>query len=777
MDLLELSEEIIDFNALSQDEITRELNQYNIGLSESEILHIQNHILQRAPTLTECLLWSIEGSEHCSYKSSKQFLKTLPTTAPHIILGVGEDAAVVSVAKSSNGYRYGIAISHESHNHPSQIVPFEGAATGVGGNVRDIACMGATVIAVADSLRFGELNNNKTRWLNKEVVAGIASYGNALGIPNIAGDVAYHPSYQQNCLVTVVSLGVVREDKIIHSYVPDNSDGYDLILIGKATDNSGFGGASFASTQLDEGQANRGAVQEPNAFLERHLLKANQALIEKLDSDNLLSQVAFKDLGAGGIGCASVELADGNGFGAEVNLDLVHVGMGNLHPSVILCSETQERFMWAVPSSLTKLILNHYNDTFDLPNVSHGAKASLIGKVTKEPQYVVLAKGKIQVDAKAKDVTEGLTAPRQYQKPLDVKFINNLPESESITKSFLTLISSPNIACQKPIYEHYDKQVQGRTIIERGQAKAGVISPFNDDSFPEDIQLTGVALSCSQNPRQTLIDSYWGTQKAITTALERLASVGASPIAITDCLCFGDPSNKEHMWQFVKAVEAINDVCNSYQIFNEANINLPVVGGNVSFYNESQGNAIAPSPMISCLARMENYNNSKTFAFKNTNSKIYLLREQSTSLTGSIYSDFFKTDNEITKLDLQQIQKQIHFMLECFDTKLIKAASNIDEGGLAINVAKMSLASNIGFSINLENSINIYQELFCESGGFIFEANVTKSNELEKIAADYGVNLQCIGQTDTSNKIQINNELNLTIEEVKAQWRSVINLN
>ena len=244
--------ETFDFNALSETEIESTLQTNGLALKVDEALRIQNDILGRPPTLTECVLWSIQGSEHSSYKSSRSHLSQFVTNGPTVILGPKEDAGIVSIAMDKKGRRYGVVMSHESHNHPSQIVPYEGAATGIGGNVRDVCCMGAQVIAVADALRFGDINSPKTKWIHDGVVAGIAGYGNPLGVPNICGDLYYDEGYNDSCLVTIVTLGVVREDEMIHSAVPKNSDGYHLILIGKPTDSSGFGGASFASLELNE---------------------------------------------------------------------------------------------------------------------------------------------------------------------------------------------------------------------------------------------------------------------------------------------------------------------------------------------------------------------------------------------------------------------------------------------------------------------------------------------------------------------------------------------
>ena len=352
---MDFTKEIIDLSGLDDNQIKSKLSELNIALTPEEGKKIQNEMLGRPPSLAELVLFSIQGSEHCSYKSSRNHLKQFITKGPDVVLGAKEDAGVVAITTDKKGHRWCVVMSHESHNHPSQIVPYEGAATGVGGNVRDVMCMGAEVIACSDSFRFGEIDSNKTKWIHDGVVAGVAGYGNPLGIPNIGGDIYYDSGYNDNCLVTLVTLGIVREDHIVHSYAPKKSNGYDLILLGKPTDNSGFGGASFASLELEEEkkEQNKGAVQEPNAFLERHLLKSTYSLFKYLQKNNLCEKVGFKDLGAGGVACASVELAETSGYGSEVWLDKVHIGMNDLHPSVYLCSETQERFMWVSPPELT----------------------------------------------------------------------------------------------------------------------------------------------------------------------------------------------------------------------------------------------------------------------------------------------------------------------------------------------------------------------------------------------------------------------------------------
>ena len=482
--------ENFDFNSQTKEEIRSTLEKYNIPLKADEAIKIQNNMLGRVPSLSELILFSIQGSEHSSYKSSRSHLKLFTTTGPDVVLGAAEDAGVVAIAKDKTGHRWCIVMSHESHNHPSQIVPFEGAATGVGGNVRDVMCMGAEVIACTDSFRFGDIKKNKTKWIHDGVVSGVAGYGNPLGIPNIGGDIYYHEGYNENCLVTLVTLGIVREDQILHSYAPKNADGYDLILVGKPTDNSGFGGASFASLELEEekNEQNKGAVQEPNAFLERHLLKASYALFKILQEQELINNVGFKDLGAGGVACASVELAETSGYGSEVWLNKVHIGMDNLHPSVYLCSETQERFMWVVPPELTPMILNHYNEIFDLPNVSKGAQASVIGKIRSNGQYIVHNGDEQIVNAPAAEVTKGFLYERPYEPVIQNIPAPNIPVITDYNQILLDLLSHENMASREPVYEKYDKQVQGRVYTEAGLADSGVMSPFNSNDYPEEIR-------------------------------------------------------------------------------------------------------------------------------------------------------------------------------------------------------------------------------------------------------------------------------------------------
>ena len=492
----------IDFSSSSDAEITKMLKELNIPLSVDEVKKIQFSFLDRPATLTELVLFSIQGSEHSSYKSSKNHIKHFLTNGEHVILGAKDDAGVVSLSVDGNGNRYGLVVSHESHNHPSQIVPYEGAATGVGGNIRDVCCMGAEVMSLGDSLRFGDIDRNKTKWISDGVVSGIAGYGNPLGIPNICGDLYFDKEYNENCLVTVLTAGVVKEKNVIRSKAPKNSVNFDLILVGKPTDNSGFGGASFASLELEEEkeQQNKGAVQEPNAFLERHILKSTYALFDFLEVNNLINRVGFKDLGAGGVACASIELADAAGLGAEVWVDKIHTSMPELDGHIILCSETQERFMWACPKDLTQTILDHYNKVFDFPNVSVGAMASVVGKIINERHYTVFYKDKKLVDGPIEKINEGFVYNRPMSENKTQLENDPLPEKIDYNNLMLKILSHENVASRAPVYESYDKNVQGRVVNERGGTNAGVVAPFDSKKFPKEIKDDCFSAALAHNP-------------------------------------------------------------------------------------------------------------------------------------------------------------------------------------------------------------------------------------------------------------------------------------
>jgi phosphoribosylformylglycinamidine synthase len=764
--------ETVDFVQLKPEAIRAKLVELNIPLTPDEAIKIQNEMLGRAPSLAELILFSIQGSEHCSYKSSRNHLKQFTTEGPDVVLGAKEDAGVVAVATDNDGHRWCIVMSHESHNHPSQIVPYEGAATGVGGNVRDVLCMGAEVIACTDSFRFGDIKNNKTKWIHDGVVAGIAGYGNPLGIPNIGGDLYYHEGYNENCLVTLVTLGIVREDHILHSYAPKNADNYDLILLGKPTDNSGFGGASFASLELEEEkkEQNKGAVQEPNAFLERHLLKSSYALFDILKEKGLINNIGFKDLGAGGVACASVELAETSGYGAEVWMDKIHIGMDGLHPSVYLCSETQERFMWVCSPEVTPAILDHYNNVFDLPGVSEGACASVVGKIRNDGQYIVHNGDEEIVNAKAKEVTEGFLYDRPYEARENNFIEPDIPEQLDYNQSLLDVLSHENMASRELIFEQYDKQVQGRIYTETGLADSGVMAPFNSENYPEEIRNVGIALSTDHNPRYGLIDPYWGGINAVTEAMRNVAAVGATPHALSDCLCFGSPEKPHQMWEFVEGVRGVADACHTITLKDNPDHATPIIAGNVSFYNESKNGAIPPSPIVSCLGRIKDVNKTVPAHFQNSDSVILMVGDRKDELGGSVYYSLFnELGSNLPKPDLEEVKHQIFALTDCIDDGLVLSCHDIADGGVASALAEMTFGNSLGCNVKIESDLSPDKILFSETGGFILEVLPKNINVLKSVFSNYGLDVFEIGSTG-GRSIEINGIANISVSEAKDIW-------
>ncbi len=759
---------IFDFSQASHEETAALLRQHQIGLTVAEVRGLQERILKRPPTLAELILFSIEGSEHCSYKSSRPYLKLFTTEGPDVILGAKEDAGVIRVARDSSGRGYCIVLSHESHNHPSQIVPYEGAATGVGGNVRDVCCMGAEVIAVADDLRFGPIDSPDTKRLYEGVTAGIAGYGNPIGVPNLGGGLQFDPGYSENCLVTVVSLGVVEEDAVIHSYAPPGADGYDLILVGKPTDNSGFGGASFASFELnaEEQEKNKGAVQEPNAFLGRHMIKASTELFKKLKAMDVISRVGFKDLGAGGVACASVELADSGGYGAVVDVDRIHTAGPQFPPHVILCAETQERYMWVSPPELTPVILDHYNHEFALPAISRGAQATVIGKITEETDYIVLSGGEQIVHAPASEVTRGFLYDRELAPP--PAQISREPSAicgqDSFTAELLQILSHENVADKSVLFETYDKQVQGRTRIEAGEGDAGVLTPFNDSSRPSEIRNIGITLTTDQNPRFNRIDAYQGAVNAVVEAWCNTAAAGAVPIALSDCLCYGSPEKPDQMRLFADGCRGVAEAA--------AYLEVPVIAGNVSFYNESGNGSIPPSPMICVLGKIENADRSLSSAFRQTESVLLLIGPRREELGGSIWYDVSGiTGGRVPAPQLSFIKAAGRVLGKAAERQLLLACHDISEGGAAAALCEMAVLSGIGLSVDLPGPERDEVKLFSESFGFIAECARDSLAAFTALCRADGIEAAEIGITAAGGRIRIGGGIDTDVQTAAAAWR------
>lgn len=803
----------LDFLTLQDDEIRTVLSRYSIGLTIDEAKTVQK-LLKRPPTITEAVIWGIQGSEHCSYKSSRRFLKTLPTDGSHVILGPKEDSGIVAITDVPPGKRWGLVISHESHNHPSQIVPYEGAATGIGGCVRDVLCMGARVIGCLDALRLGDLKSEETQSIAKEVARGIAGYANPLGIPNLGGDTVFDASYNRNCLVNAITVGIVREDEIIHSYVPQEAGeiGYDIILIGKATDRSGFGGAAFASQTMEEekSEQNTGAVQEPNPFLERHLLASTYDLFDKLAAKNELHRVSFKDLGAGGVVCASVEQVAPRNFGAQIDLEKVHTSLPGLPPEVIGCAETQERFCWMCHPDLTAMILDHYNKAWDLPSVAEHARASVIGKVTTNPLYELTYKGTVVCSALSTDITSGLQYTRPTKDPKKTfrepvitctkDCITANGKTISIRDVFQAMISHPSHGSKSSIVDHYDKSVMGNTVLEPGEGDAGVIMPLQDLAsyvhrgahpdwdLPEEQKHTGVALSAGGNGRYGRISPYLQGMNAVWETVRNIAAVGAVPRALTDCLNYGNPERPEELWELEEGVRGIADAARGIYIENEP---IPIISGNVSLYNTTPSGAIDPTAIVCAAGVMPDARKARSMQLTQSGHDLYLLGSIKDECGGSAYYDLLESLTHATPNtllganvphpDLKEAAAMITFLYQAIQHDLVAACHDISEGGLLLALFEMTLPKRgIDVKLGVDVSLDVLQSelrsdtlLFSETGTFCVSADSAHRKKLAELARNYGCTLTKIGAVTESPVLRIVRDGTTLIETSLQEARTL----
>ncbi len=753
-----LAQEIFE----NEKRLAETLRSYGLALTPAEAQRIRQR-LNRPPTLPELFIFDIEWSEHCSYKSSKALLKKyLPTTGSKVIQGPEEDAGILELTEF-NGGRYGIVIAHESHNHPSQVLPFEGAATGIGGIVRDVDCMGAQVIGSADPLRFGDPNGKhaeRTRAIAQGVIEGIWHYGNALGIPNLGGDVVFDSGYDDNCLVNVVAVGLVKENEIIHSRVPACGVGYDLILVGKPTDYTGLGGASFASGTLDQNaeEANKGAVQVPDPFLKNVLLhrKANEAVWRR--ARELGFEIGMKDLGAGGIACASSEMGASAGFGVEIDLDCVHVAFPDIPSQVILCAETQERYLFAVPPEFTPEVLKIYNEDWDLPRICSGAGASRIGTALKEPVMRVLRGGEVVCDLPIDFVVEGIAYNRESRKPV-VEFPPvSIPRPSDIGEITLRLLGSPNIGSKHPVYHHYDTEIQGNAILRPGEADAGVIAPLDGCS-------AGMALSVDGNPSYGKVSPYWGGATAVAEAMRNVAAVGARPCGLTDCLNYGNPEVPEDFWALEEGIKGISDAARNLYDPKGVPEPVPFVSGNVSLYNRSvTGVSVPPSPIICCVGVLDDYSKAITQGLKRSGNRILLAGDRFAELGGSAYEQILglPVSREIPIVRYELERGLIYGTVEAIHRGLVCAAHDISNGGLLICLAEMILTAhrsgNFGLQIDLaeiKTDLRPDYFLFSESSGFVLEVRDENVAAVKSLFQEYQVDIHPIGRITDTRRLSI----------------------
>lgn len=758
----------------SDEDLKRLADREALALSPKELRAIRDR-LDRNPTRTEAHAFAIQWSEHCSYKSSRAFLANLPTKSPDVLVPVGEDAGILR-AGQIDGKEYGVVIAHESHNHPSQVVPFEGAATGIGGILRDVLCMGARVVASADPLRFGPpAPGSHAAYVASGVVDGIAAYGNAVGVPNVAGDAYFHPSFRDNCLVNVVALGFVETERIIHSRVPEGGEGYDLVLVGKATDASGFGGAAFASLTLDadEAEANKSAVQVPDPFLKNVIMRASYAAFDIVAERGL--RVGFKDLGAGGIMGSSSELCSAGDFGANVDLDAVPVAMRGLAPFVIAMAETQERMLWAVPSSFTDELLALYNERFTLPDVSANARAAVIGKVTKEPRYVLRAAHRTVCDLPISLLTQPVRASWSLADSPPPKTHVASVEIDDIASTLCRVLAHPDVCSRRPLIEHYDTVVRGATVIPSGYADAGVV--LVKRGFP-----LAVALSVDGNPRYAAVSSRLAAAYAVVESARNVAAVGALPIGLTDCLNFGNPEDPVAYRELADSVEGLAEAARAITVASPDG--LPYVSGNVSLYNHSAtGSAIVPSAIVACVGRIEDAGRIVTFQFMEPGQALYLVGARHDAVGGSVLADVLgvREGGALPPLDYDEINASIRVAIGGVRSGYITAAHDISDGGLLACVAEMCLGGEgkgvIGATLRpldvWAKGVPPAAALFGEAGGFVVAVREAEVARFEALVRSSGAGAVRFGKTGGSS-LKVEGECEVALTDLARAWTSAL---
>ncbi|MBC5805582.1 MAG: phosphoribosylformylglycinamidine synthase subunit PurL [Candidatus Eremiobacter antarcticus] len=758
----------------ADDELMRLAKSEALSLSPADLRAIA-HRLGRNPTRAEAHAFAIQWSEHCSYKSSRALLSCLPTRSREVLVPVGEDAGVLRVGMI-DGKEYGVVIAHESHNHPSQVVPFEGAATGVGGILRDVLCMGAEVAASADPLRFGPpIAGSHAAYVAAGAVDGIASYGNAVGVPNIAGDVYFHPSFRDNCLVNVVALGFLEAHHIIHSRVPDGGVGYDLVLVGKATDASGFGGAAFASLTLDaaQAQANKSAVQVPDPFLKNVLMRASYAVFAALRDHHV--QAGFKDLGAGGLMGSSSELCSAGGFGACVDIDKVPQALAGLSPTVIACAETQERMLWAVPASFTQTLLGIYNERFTLPDVSAGACAAVVGKVTSERRYMLRSQGVAICDVPI----EALTEPKQIRWPMapppalqsgeETVLIPN--PAANLSKILARVLSHPDVCSRQPLIEHYDSVVRGATAIPSGYADAGVVIVKRGSPL-------AVALSVDGNARYGALSAKHAAAHAVVEAARNVAAVGAIPIGLTDCLNYASPEDPVAYRQLSDGIEGLSEAANALTLGGDEP--LPFVSGNVSLYNQSsEGGPIVPSAIVACIGRIDDVRHIVTMEFPASGHPLYLFGARVGGLAGSVLASLGekKKYGPLPPPDYDEANASIQAVIAGIRSGYISAAHDISDGGLLVCLAEMCFGRDgdgrIGARIDALSSwapnADVASALFGESGGFVVAVEPGAAARFEGAARAVGAEPLRLGVTGGPD-LELTGLARFALDELARAW-------
>jgi phosphoribosylformylglycinamidine synthase subunit PurL len=719
------------------------------GINESEYKLIEQ-ILGRAPNYTELGIFSVMWSEHCSYKSSRVHLKKFPTSGPRVVQGPGENAGVIDI-----GDGWVAAFKMESHNHPSFIEPYQGAATGVGGILRDIFTMGARPIACLDSLRFGDLDAPKMRYLVDGVVRGIAGYGNCIGIPTIGGETTFHPSYNGNILVNVFALGVAKRNQIFKGTA--TGVGNPVIYVGSKTGRDGIHGATMASAEFDEAsEEKRPTVQVGDPFTEKLLL---EACLEIMQSDAI---VGIQDMGAAGLTSSSFEMAGRAGTGIRMNLDRVPVRESGMTPYEIMLSESQERMLIVAKRGRESEVTRTF-EKWDL-------NAAVIGEVTDDGFVRVFWHGHEVATIPVEPIsTEAPVYSRPMQRPayldrVTPQLTRTRVADGDLTDTLLRLVASPNLCSKHWIWDQYDTTVRTNTVARPEQRDAAIVR----------MKGTGRALAMTSdvNPVYCYLDPYEGGKQAVAEAARNLAASGARPAAITDCLNFGSPERPEIMWQFSECIRGISDACNALQ--------TPVVSGNVSFYNETEGNAIYPTPTVGMVGILEDERVGTGLTFPEANLDLIILGETRDELGGSEWQQMHMPDALAAppRVDLERERALGELLISLHENKLVRSAHDLSNGGLAIALAESSM-DDVGCHIELgahADDLDAVALLFSESQGrAIVSCHSRFRDEIRTRANRDGITATHIGRTVAAAFLIERNGVRLirtTVPELARIWRS-----
>ncbi|WP_026486229.1 phosphoribosylformylglycinamidine synthase subunit PurL [Caldanaerobius polysaccharolyticus] len=718
-----------------------------LGLTDREYEMIKS-ILGREPNIVELGMYSVMWSEHCGYKNSRALLKFLPTQGPYVLQGPGENAGIIDIGDGD-----AIVMKVESHNHPSAVEPYQGAATGVGGILRDIFTMGARPIASLNSLRFGDLNDDRVKYLFSGVVAGIADYGNCMGIPTVAGEVYFNDCYKDNPLVNAMSVGIMKKDRIKKGVA--SGVGNTVMLVGSATGRDGIGGASFASEELSEkSEEKRPAVQVGDPFMEKLLL---EACLELFESDAV---VGIQDMGAAGITSSSCEMAARAGTGIEIDIDKVPKRETGMTPYEIMLSESQERMLVVVKKGREPEVIDIFN--------KWGLHAAVIGVVTDDGMLTVKDKGEVVARVPAKSLAEAPLYEREYQRPAYQDELNSLdvdaiPLPVDYNSVLMRLMEALDICSKEWVYKQYDYMVRTDTVVTPGSDAAVLRIEGKSKGIALTIDCNG--LYCYLNPRE-------GAKIAVAEAARNLSVSGAIPMAITDGLNFGNPEKKEVYWQFREAILGIKEACEVLEI--------PVISGNVSFYNESMGKAIYPTPVIGMVGLVEDLSRIATQGFRDSGDIILLVGKNRCELGGSEYlKEIWGLEKgSVPYIDLNFEKRMQAFVREVIKLGLVKSAHDVSEGGLAVTIAESCISGKKGACIELKEDIRPDALLFGESQSrVVISADKGDVDMIKAIAMKHDVPVESIGLVcDCSLKICVNGKglVDIKVEEIESQWRGKI---